>query len=96
MHGRKIHREYPRDAAKCYARREVTCAIPAGRAHKSTLCTPRYRLKSFPISVVQYYRARAPRCCREYAVPLLGKHAYQTSGLALLARIASAFRGELI
>lgn len=44
--------------------------------------TPRC-LKSFPISVVQYYRARALRCCREYAVPLLCKHAYQTSGLAL-------------
>lgn len=53
-----------------------------GRIRALCVGTPRC-LKSFPISVVQYYRARALRCCREYAVPLLGKHAYQTSGLAL-------------
>lgn len=81
------------------ARRKIPCilemprsvmrgaSLPArfpqvGRIRALCVGTPRC-LKSFPISVVQYYRARALRCCREYAVPLLGKHAYQTSGLAL-------------
>lgn len=81
------------------ARRKIPCilemprsvmrgaSLPArfpqvGRIRALCVGTPRC-LKSFPISVVQYYRARALGCCREYAVPLLGKHAYQTSGLAL-------------
>lgn len=49
--------------------RDVTCAIPAGSAHKSTLCVPRC-LKSFPISVLHTITPTSTALHR-YAVPLL-------------------------